>query len=333
MSTILTNPLVSVLIPLYNAQKYISQCLDSVINQTYNNIEIIIIDDGSTDNSLSIVKEYEKKYSWIHVFLQKNSGSSVARNKAFIYSKGDYIQYLDADDYLHKDKIARQVEILDFKDKYTLVFGEHILIDGSNEKKQSLCIYTKNSYSSCELLKMMWLRFEVILVHSYLVHRSLIEKSGGWDETLTTNDDGEFLGRILTFSHSVVFDSGSIVYYRVDTPNSLSKRVSYESLFSIKKSINLYVEHSKKCKNDFNEALKTVYTVILMNMYPENEKIAKEMEFDKKEYGIEGYRYPKKTFLYSILFRLFGIKIIAILQSKLKSKLKSIIVYDLFALV
>lgn len=93
-------PLISVIVPVYNVQKYIRQCLNSIILQTYRNLEIILIDDGSKDASLKIIREYEKKDNRIKVLTQKNEGVSKTRNKGIALSKGDYISFIDSDDYI-----------------------------------------------------------------------------------------------------------------------------------------------------------------------------------------------------------------------------------------
>lgn len=96
---------VSVVIPLYNAEKYIDRCLKSIINQTLNDIEIIVINDGSTDNSLTLVKKYEEQDKRIKVYDQKNIGAALTRNRGIFLSSGDYITFIDSDDYLKKDYI------------------------------------------------------------------------------------------------------------------------------------------------------------------------------------------------------------------------------------
>ena len=93
-------PLISVIIPVYGVEKYISQCLESVINQTYKNLEIIVINDGTKDRSADIAKEYAAKDSRIKVYDFKNGGLSVARNRGLEIATGEYISYLDSDDYL-----------------------------------------------------------------------------------------------------------------------------------------------------------------------------------------------------------------------------------------
>lgn len=97
--------LISVIIPVYNVENYVGRCIDSVINQTYRNIEVIIVNDGSEDESLDIVRKYEKKDSRIKVFNKENGGLSSARNVGLDNAKGKYIVFVDSDDYMHPQMI------------------------------------------------------------------------------------------------------------------------------------------------------------------------------------------------------------------------------------
>lgn len=98
-----SNPLVSVIVPVYNVEKYLRQCLDSILGQTYKNLEVIIVDDGSTDSSANIIKEYKKKDDRIVVISQKNQGLSAARNVGIKKANGDYIMFVDSDDWIAPD--------------------------------------------------------------------------------------------------------------------------------------------------------------------------------------------------------------------------------------
>ena len=105
-------PLVSILVPAYNAAPYIAETLDSALAQTWQNIEIVVVDDGSRDDTLAIAKTYESKR--VKVISQENKGASTARNRALKAAQGDFIQYLDADDLLAPDKIERQLKLSEF---------------------------------------------------------------------------------------------------------------------------------------------------------------------------------------------------------------------------
>lgn len=98
---------VSVIVPVYNAAKYLPQCLDSICNQTLQNIEIICVDDGSTDNSLEILERYAEKDSRFQLLQQKNAGAGVARNTGLNFAQGEYLSFLDADDFFELNMLEK----------------------------------------------------------------------------------------------------------------------------------------------------------------------------------------------------------------------------------
>ena len=104
-------PLVSVIVPVYNVENYLKECLDSLINQSYNNIEVIIIDDGSTDNSSNILKEYTQDF--VKVYTQENAGQSAARNFGIDKATGKYLLFVDSDDYILKETIEELVSLME----------------------------------------------------------------------------------------------------------------------------------------------------------------------------------------------------------------------------
>ena len=117
------NPKVSIIIPVYNSEKYIKRCIDSVLKQTFKDYEVILIDDGSTDNSKEILDEYKEVYpEKITVIHQENMGVSKTRNKAIKMAKGKYIMFIDNDDYIDKDYIEVFVKKIE-KDNYDVVLG------------------------------------------------------------------------------------------------------------------------------------------------------------------------------------------------------------------
>lgn len=128
----------SVIIPIFNAEKYITNCLDSILKQDYDNYEIILIDDGSTDNSLKICKEYEKKYSNIIIYHQENLGVSVARNKGICLSSGEYILFIDIDDEVSNNMFRRYLHELKNDDVEMIICGyKELDIDSNSDKLYS----------------------------------------------------------------------------------------------------------------------------------------------------------------------------------------------------
>ena len=119
-----SNPLISVIIPVYNVGKYLGKCLDSVINQTYRNLEIIIINDGSTDNSLEVATKYKNKDNRITLITQENKGLSGARNTGLDLASGDYIFFIDSDDYIKLNTLELFLNKLKEND-YKMVISRH----------------------------------------------------------------------------------------------------------------------------------------------------------------------------------------------------------------
>ena len=152
------NPKVSIIVPVYNCEKYLKRCLDSLVMQTLENIEIICINDGSTDKSLDILKEYESN---IVIINQENQGQSIARNKGLEVAKGEYIGFVDSDDWVDTDyfeklyKTAKKhdtdiaatgiVRLNNFNKKFHIKFSEEIITDDVNKKFQ-LCDVPDKSY-------------------------------------------------------------------------------------------------------------------------------------------------------------------------------------------
>lgn len=106
----MSTPLISIIVPVYNVSKFLPQCLDSLIKQSYQNIEIIAVNDGSTDNSLEILNRYAQTFSQIRIISQANAGLSAARNTGIATSKGEYLCFVDSDDWMDTDTCRKAIE-------------------------------------------------------------------------------------------------------------------------------------------------------------------------------------------------------------------------------
>ena len=215
------NPLVSILIPAFNAQEYLADTLRSAVAQTWPRKEIIVVDDGSTDRTVAIARQFES--DGVRVVTQNNQGAAAARNKAFSLCQGDYVQWLDADDLLASDKIARQIEALDpGRSKRTLV---------SSAWGRFMYRYYRAKFSPtalwCDLSPKEWLLRKMgqnlyMQTATWLVSRELTEAAGPWDTRLLGDDDGEYFCRVLLASDGVRFVPEARVYYRASGSSSLS---------------------------------------------------------------------------------------------------------------
>lgn len=129
----MTEPLVSIIIPVYNVEKYLDKCLTTVVFQNYDNLQIILVDDGSTDNSLSICKRWSNKDERIEVYSKKNGGLSDARNYGLRYAKGEYISFVDSDDWISLNMISKMVNVFSEND-VDMVTCQFITVNNGNAK-------------------------------------------------------------------------------------------------------------------------------------------------------------------------------------------------------
>jgi glycosyltransferase involved in cell wall biosynthesis len=219
--TVMMKPLVSILIPAFNAQEWIADAIQSAIAQTWPQKEIIIVDDGSRDQTLSVARQFASKD--VSVTTQENQGAAAARNRAFSLCHGDYIQWLDADDMLSPDKVTRQMEALDrCRGKRTLLSSEWAYFMYRPRKAKFIHTPLWEDLSPLEWLTRKMEQNLHMQTATWLVSRELAEAAGPWDTGLLGDDDGEYFARVLLASDGVRFISGSKVFYRLSGPGSLS---------------------------------------------------------------------------------------------------------------
>jgi glycosyltransferase involved in cell wall biosynthesis len=218
----MTNPRVSILIPAYNSQEFLPATLQSAINQTWSNKEIIIVDDGSRDGTLNVAKRFEGPA--VRVLTQENQGAAATRNKALSVAQGDFIQWLDADDLLSPNKIERQLQ------EAARTSGDQTLLScpwAYFMYRPSRARFTRNAlWEDLSPLEWMTRKLEQNLhmqTATWLVSRRVTDAAGPWNTKLLGDDDGEYFARVLMKSRIVKFVSDVGLYYRV----SPSSRLSY----------------------------------------------------------------------------------------------------------
>ncbi|HLH03509.1 MAG TPA: glycosyltransferase [Bryobacteraceae bacterium] len=215
------NPLVSILIPAYNAEHWIADTVRSAMAQTWPRKEIIIVDDGSRDQTLASARRFESDS--VRVVSQRNQGAAAARNTALSLSRGDYIQWLDADDLLAPDKIERQLAARSAGvGTRTLLSGSwgHFLYRPSKARFLPSSLWTDLSPAEFLLRKLSERIYMQTAV--WLVSRELSEAAGPWDTTMISDDDGEYFCRLLLASDGIRFVPEARVYYRIVGASSLS---------------------------------------------------------------------------------------------------------------
>ncbi len=212
---------VSILIPAYNAEPWIADTLRSALAQTWPHKEIIVVDDGSSDRTLAIARRFEP--AGVKVVPQANQGASAARNAAFALCRGDYIQWLDADDLLAPDKIEVQMAaVVGGAGPRTLLSGAW----GSFGYRVTKAAFRPDALWR-DLAPAEWLQRKLgqnlyMMNASWLVSRELTEAAGPWDTRLSADDDGEYFCRVLLASDGVRFVPASRAFYRRTSFGSLS---------------------------------------------------------------------------------------------------------------
>jgi glycosyltransferase involved in cell wall biosynthesis len=241
------DPLVTICIPAFNSEKWIEATICSALAQTWLNKEIIIVDDGSTDRTNQIIRHYES--SNVKIIEQENKGACVARNRALNIAKGDFIQWLDADDMLAPDKIARQLQNSDMNPEsmtlHSCSWG-HFYYCLSRAKFETSPLW--RDLSSLDWLLTSFNTRHMMPNHAWLVSRKITNLAGQWNENIKINQDGEYFCRVVSSCEHVKYHSESVCFYRKGNVGSITARK--KSLEAISFAYNLCVDNLLKYKND-----------------------------------------------------------------------------------
>jgi len=273
-------PLVSILIPAYNAERWIGDTIRSALAQTWPRKEIIIVDDGSRDQTLRVAREFASKD--VAVVTQENQGASTARNRALALSQGEFIQWLDADDLLSPHKIAKQMEAAGkFENKRALFSCPwayfYYRLDRANFTPTSLW---------CDLSPVEWLIRKMgqnlhMPPATWLVSRELTDAAGPWNTRLSLDDDGEYFCRVILSSDAIRFVPSATVFYRASGSGSLSTiDESEKKLISQFLSMQLHVSYVRSLED--SERVRVACLSYLqkrfIRFYPERVAFVKQLE-------------------------------------------------------
>jgi glycosyltransferase involved in cell wall biosynthesis len=300
-------PLVSILIPAYNAEGWIADTIRSAINQTWPRKEIIVVDDSSRDQTFAIARRFASKD--VLVVTHENQGAASTRNQALSLCQGDFIQWLDADDLLSPDKVETQMDAAaEIGNRRILISSAWGYFTYQSERAKFLPTSLWYDLSPVEwLLRKMGQNLHMQTA-TWLTSRELTKAAGPWDPRLFVDDDGEYFCRVLLASDGVRFVPGPKVYYRIST----SARLSHIGQSNKKKdaqllSMKLHVKYIRSLEDSdrIRAACITYLEDWLMNFYPERPDIVQELQ------GLAGtlggrLRLPRLRWKYAWIELLFG---------------------------
>lgn len=214
------SPLVSVIIPIYNVESYLAQCLDSVLGQSYENLEIICIDDGSTDSSGKIAQEYASRDSRVRYLAQENAGQSAARNLGLEHAQGEYVSFIDSDDYIDSDFI-KELCVHACKTARTTIQTNFLLFSENTPQIEANFFSKKQLDFMLSPQTIQYLSFYGV---STLFRREIIEKWGiRFPLNRSNAEDSSFLYRYICFAPEIDLIHGSAYHYRQSPTTTTGK--------------------------------------------------------------------------------------------------------------
>lgn len=226
---------ISVIVPVYNAEKHLSRCIDSILNQTYRDFELILINDGSKDKSIEILKKYEDIDERIKIIDNSNNGVSKTRNIGVRLAKGDYIQFIDSDDFIDKNMFEYAINIMEQEDADIVMTGFYLDIESKKGIDTKLQTFEKNiSANSKDIARNLIKRLNGTYINSPV--NKLYKKSIIMDNNIFMNEDID-LGEDLIFNldymkycKSVVFSDKCYYHYCMKVEDNLTAKFREDKL-------------------------------------------------------------------------------------------------------
>lgn len=300
--------LISVIIPCYNVQDYIEECVASAFAQNYPNLEVICIDNNSTDGTWEKLEQLQQQYPSLIIDKELKPGAPAARNKGLWLSKGEWLQFLDADDLLRPNKIQHQIKRLNGNESIAFIAGACIKRDlAGNEITQ----IPANSSPFKSLFVT-----QLGITSANMWNRKYIEKIKGWDESLKSSQEADLMFRLLQINQQVLIDKTPLTIVRerpfgqISQTNPTDKWVRY---FNKRFEMVQWLKHNRPAeyaadKNYYEDALFGLLKII-SNNNRQGLKVANQLyhqHFKGKYRPSEAQMHSTKPYL--LLFRLMGFK-------------------------
>lgn len=281
---------ISIIVPIYNAEKTLEKCISSLLNQNYDNYEIILINDGSKDKSLMICENYSKICKNIKIFNKENEGSSIARNIGIDIAKGEYLMFVDSDDWIEPNMIKEKYELAKKNNSDMIISGIKFDYINRNQKISTIINSYKVSYwrNKHEVRTNIINLFENALINSScnkLYKSKILKENNIYFPKTEVGEDTLFNLKVLEDISSIVITDKSYYHYiRINNKNTLTTKIINDAyskyacihaeMLSLFKKWNMLNDHVIKCINRtmISQYLSVTYKILRNGNMPYNEK-------------------------------------------------------------
>lgn len=291
--------IVSVIIPCFNVEAFISECLDSVLLQTYQNIEIICIDNNSRDSTINLLREFEKKhFPKIRVFQEFKKGASAARNKGLDMATGEWIQFLDADDLLMPEKIAHQVKLVSDNKEINFIAASSFKykIDGT---KKEISVDEPDPFKALFITKLG-------NTCANLFNAGILKRIGGWNETLKSSQETDLMFRLLKENSKVLMDNIPLTIIRERESGQITQTDPEKNWIQYIYLRSEMLDYLKKSNVAYFERQKNFYNQMFFRQLKKMHKFDLNAALTLFERHFEKDFVPQAHPIYITLFKLLG---------------------------
>lgn len=284
---------VSIIIPIYNVEKYIHRCVNSILEQTYSNIEIILVNDGSTDNCPKVCDIYEKKDNRIKVIHKNNGGLSSARNKGLDIATGEYIAFVDGDDYIHKNMIGELTNVAE-NNEVDIVHCNFEMVDeeGNIIKCKNRTYKEEKTLNSYETICGHVIDYKVKVMAWNKLYKSELFKNLRFEEGYVYEDELLFPKIISKSNKNIILNKK--LYFYVYAPQSITKGdITINKIISKKYLINFFEEFYLE---KYPELMRHIYMLICLICIDCIKQIKVSKNLNDKDKEIRYFRNEYLTF-------------------------------------
>ena len=310
--TLTSTPLISVIIPAFNSEKTIYETIESVLNQTWRNLELIVVNDGSQDSTLDVVTSI--KDPRLKVLSYTNAGVSASRNRGTSQAEGEFISFLDADDLWTLDKLEAQLKALQDNPQAGVAYSWTDHIDENSQFLRAGSHYTINGDVYAELLKNNFLANG----SNILVRTQALKEVGGFNQSFTPADDWDMYLRLASRYHFVAVPSPQILY-RI-TSTSLSSNIFKMEAVSLRIIEQYYSQSPKPLQPLKSESLTALYQYLIYKVLEESRGRQAGIKAGKLLWSYvknDSSKYRQIRFKFSLLSKVVGTILIPAYQPKL----------------